>query len=280
MKMIKIIMAILLSALLAVTACLAMGSIAVSKAISEESIEKAIVETGAVEELTDDILRQNTTNLGGKYGDVMQTILKSDAMTDFFAAYTASCLQSQIYDEDYPEIGSDDLNAAFSRGIDECVANGSISMDDFERKLFDSALNMVMPTLTEGINYVFSQMNLTSFVDENTAAQIANARTAASDEVRYGSMAAGIVLGLILILLFWRSKMGMIWCAAVILIVSALFILIAFTLSESTVSESSIALSARMMYVMASDGLWYAGAAGGALGCLLVLLCPVLRKIF
>lgn len=280
MKMIKIIMAILLSALLAVTACLAMGSIAVSKAISEGSIEKAIVETGAVEELTDDILRQNTTNLGGEYGNIMQTILKSDAMTDFFAAYTASCLQSQIYNEAYPEIGSDDLNAAFSKGIDECVANGSISMDAFERKLFDSALNMVMPSLTKGINYVFSQMDLTSFVDEDTAVQIANAQTVASDEVRYGSMAAGILLGLILILLFWRSKMGMIWCAAVILIVSALFILIAFTLSESTVSENSIALSARMMYVMASDGLWYAGAAGGALGCLLVLLCPVLRKIF
>ena len=192
MRLLKGLVAFALAVILIASSALALGSYAVSEAISEEGVEKAITETDAVGELTDNIIQQNTVNMGGVYGETMQAILKSDAMTDYFTEYTARCLQSQIYGEEMEELGSDDLNMAFSRGTDECIANGTITMNKGERAMFDTALNLAMPALTEGINYVLSQMNLTDFVDEETAEQIEMARTATSDEVRYG--AAGIAI--------------------------------------------------------------------------------------
>ena len=66
----------------------------------------------------------------------MQAILKSDAMTEFFTEYTSRCLQSQVYGEEMAEIGADDLNAAFSRGMDECLDKGIVTMDKGERAMF------------------------------------------------------------------------------------------------------------------------------------------------
>ena len=137
MKVVKGFVAFALAVILAASAALALGSYAVTEAISEESVEKAIRETDAVGQLTDSIIQDNTVNLGGRYGEIMQTVLKSDAMTDFFTVYTARCLQSQIYGEEMEEVGADDLNMAFSRGMDECIEDGSIDMGEGERKLFD-----------------------------------------------------------------------------------------------------------------------------------------------
>ena len=52
----------------------------------------------------------------------------------------------------------------------------NISISFGERKLFDAALNMAMPNLTEGVNYVLGQMNLTAFVDDETAQLVTHLR--------------------------------------------------------------------------------------------------------
>lgn len=281
MKVFKVIIALLLSILLLASTSLVLGSYAVSKALSEEAIEKAIVETGAVDQLTDRILQENTSNLGGGWGDTMKSILKSDSMTEFFSAYTAKCLQGQIYNENYEEIGSDELNAAFQDGIDECIADGSINLSDFERKAFDTALNYSMPSLTKGINYVLEEMDLSSFVGDETAGQIETAKMLASPEVRYAALAASAILCLIIIIMFWRSKMGLIWCGVVILIAAAVFELFGFML-DGTVQSSgeNIALSTRMLYVMVAYGLQKIAIIGGIAGAAAFPLCPILRKIF
>lgn len=281
MKVLKIIAALLLSAVLFVSAGLAMGSFAAGEAISEEAIEKAIVDTGAVDKLTDNILAQNTTNLGAGYGQTMKTILKSDAMTQFFTEYTASCLQSKVYEETYEEIGSDELNEAFQRGTDECMADGSIAMGEMERKVFDEALNLAMPVLTEGVNYVLKQMNLSSFVDEDTAQQIEMAQSITSDTLRFGACAVAAACCLIILLLFHRSKMGLIWCGVCILIIAVFFGIFAVMLDQTVASSGeNIVLSRQMLYVMVAHGLKYVAVAGGALGAACFPACLILRKIF
>lgn len=104
MRLLKGLVAFALAVILIASSALALGSYAVSEAISEEGVEKAITETDAVGELTDNIIQQNTVNMGGVYGETMQAILKSDAMTDYFTEYTARCLQSQIYGEEMEEL--------------------------------------------------------------------------------------------------------------------------------------------------------------------------------
>ena len=281
MKAVKVIVAILLSIMLLLTGSLALGSYAVSEAISEEAIEKAIVETGAVDQLTDRILQENTSNLGGSWGDAMQSILKSDSMTAFFSAYTARSLQAKIYNEEYEEIGSDELNTAFQQGTDECIANGSIGMNDFERKAFDTALNLAMPSLTKGINYVLEEMNLTSFVDADTAQKIETAQTLASPEVRYAAMAISIILCLAIILMFWRSKLGLVWCGVIVLIIVALFELFSLLFGGAVQSgDEGVALSTQMLYIMVAYGLQEIAAFWAVVGVASFPACVILRKIF
>ena len=108
MRFIRGLLGFLLALILLASSVLALGSYAVAESISEGAVEKAITETDAVGMLTDNIIEHNTINLGGVYGETMQAILKSDAMTDFFTAYTARCLQSQVYGEEMEEIGLDE----------------------------------------------------------------------------------------------------------------------------------------------------------------------------
>lgn len=268
----------ILTLLLLASTLLSLGSYGVSSAISGKAVEKAIVETDAVGQLTDNILKDKTVNLGGKYGEMMQTVLKSEAMTDFFSEYTARSLQSQIYEEQMEEIGSDDLNAAFSKGMDECIANGSISMNTGERLLFDTALNLAMPSLTKGVNYVLSQMKLTDFVDDDTDKQIEMAQLLTSNEVKYGATGIAIIMCILLIVVCWRSKTGLLICGVAILLVAAFFLLFALLTDQSLKANAdSLTLSKQMLAVMLSYGAMSSAAVGAAVGGVLTVACPVAR---
>ncbi len=274
-------MGFLLAVILLASAGLALGSYAVSETVSEDAVEEAIRETDAVGKLTDNIIQHNTINLGGVYGDTMQAILKSDAMTEFFTAYTARCLQSQVYGEEMEEIGADDLNAAFSKGMDECIENGTISMNQGERALFDEALNTAMPNLTKGINYVLNQMNLTAFVDEETASQIELARTATSAEVRYGAAGLAILACVLLFALYWRSKFGMLLSGIMILVVAAFFYILTMMIDQTVESSgTSLVLSRQMLYIMVSYGAQQAVRLGAIIGGAMIVGCPIFKLVF
>ena len=281
MRLLRGLVAFALAIILIASAALALGSYAVSEAISEDGVGKAITETDAVGKLTDNIIQQNTINLGGVYGETMQAILKSDAMTAFFTEYTARCLQSQVYGEEMEELGTDDLNMAFSRGMDECLANGTVTMDQGERAMFDEALNTAMPNLTKGFNYVLDQMSLTDFVDEDTAHQIEIARTATSDEVRYGAAGIAILACIIIFALYWRSKFGMLLCGIMILVVAAFFYLLS-TMIEQTMDSGAtgLVLSRQMLYIMVAYGATEAMKAGAVIGGAMIVACPIFKILF
>ena len=281
MRLLRGIAAFLLSIILLASAGLALGSYAVTEAISEDAVEQAITETDAVGKLTDNIIQHNTINLGGEYGETMQAILKSDAMTEFFTEYTAKCLQSQIYGEEMGEIGSDDLNMAFSRGMDECLDKGTVTMDKGERAMFDEALNTAMPNLTRGINYVLDQMNLRSFVDEDMAKQIETAQTATSDEVRYGAAGIAILACILLFALYWRSKFGMLVCGILILVVAAFFYILSMMIDQTMGADGTgIVLSRQMLYIMVSYGATEAMKAGAVIGGAMIVACPIFKLLF
>lgn len=267
--------------ILIASTALALGSYGVGEAISEDGVKQAITETDAVGKLTDNIIQHNTINLGGEYGEEMQAILKSDAMTEFFTAYTARSLQSQIYGEDMEEIGSDDLNAAFSRGMDECLEKGTISMDKGERAMFDEALNTSMPNLTKGVNYVLGQMSLTDFVDENLAKQIETARMGTSDEIRYGAAGIAILACILLFAIYWRSKFGILLSGIMVLVVAAFFYMLSMMIDQTLSSTgTNIVLSRQMLFIMVSYGATRAMKAGAVIGGAMIVACPIFKLVF
>lgn len=281
MRFIRGLVAFALALILIASTALALGSYGVGEAISEDGVKQAITETDAVGKLTDNIIQHNTINLGGEYGEEMQAILKSDAMTEFFTAYTARSLQSQIYGEDMEEIGSDDLNAAFSRGMDECLEKGTISMDKGERAMFDEALNTSMPNLTKGVNYVLGQMSLTDFVDENLAKQIETARMGTSDEIRYGAAGIAILACILLFAIYWRSKFGMLLSGIMVLVVAAFFYMLSMMIDQTLSSTgTNIVLSRQMLFIMVSYGATRAMKAGAVIGGAMIVACPIFKLVF
>ena len=281
MKFLRGLLGFVVALILIASSALALGSFAVSEAVSENAVEEAITKTDAVGKLTDNIIVRNTINLGGEYGDTMQAILKSDAMTEFFTEYTARSLQGQVYGEDMEEIGSDDLNQAFSRGMDECLANGTVTMDEGERMIFDQALNTAMPNLTEGVNFVLDQMSLSGFVDEDTEEQIEIAQAATSAEVRYGAAGIAIMACLVLIALYWRSKTGFLISGAIILAVAAFFYVLQMMIGQTLASSGTgIVLSRQMLYIMVSYGAMEAVRIGAIVGSALLVAFPLFRLLF
>ena len=70
------LLAFVLALILIASTALALGSFAVSRAVSEDAVRQAITETDAVGQLTGNIIIQNTINLGGEYGPEMQARLR------------------------------------------------------------------------------------------------------------------------------------------------------------------------------------------------------------
>ncbi|MGX8774653.1 MAG: hypothetical protein ACSW8G_06315, partial [Bacillota bacterium] len=150
-----------------------------------------------------------------------------------------------------------------------------------ERAMFDEALNMAMPNLTRGINYVLDQMNLRAFVDEDMAQQIEVAKTATSDEVRYGAAGIAILACLLLFALYWRSKFGMLVCGILILVVAAFFYMLSLMIGQTIESSGSeIILSKQMLYIMVSYGATEAMKAGAVIGGAMIVACPIFKVLF
>jgi len=281
MRYLKGFAAFALAVILIAGSALALGAYAIAEAVSEDAVEQAITRTDAVGQLTGNIIARNTINLGGAYGEEMQTILKSDAMTEFFTAYTARSLHCQIYGGEMEEIGADDLNAAFSRGMDECLEKGTVTMGKGERSDFDEALNTSMPNLTKGVNYVLSQMKLTEYVEDDTGSQLELAKTITSDEVRYGAAGIAIMACVVLIALYWGSKFGLLLSGLLLLVVAAFFYMLSVMIGQTLdASGGSIVLSRQMLYVMVSYGALAAARAGAVTGCALCAACPAFKLLF
>ena len=154
-------------------------------------------------------------------------------------------------------------------------------MDWGERALFDEALNTAMPNLTKGINYVLSQMNLTSFVDEDTAKQIELARTATSTEVRYGAAGIAILACVLLFALYWRSKFGILLSGIMILIVAAFFFVLSMMIDQTVESSGTgLVLSRQMLYIMVSYGAQQAVRLGAIIGGAMIVGCPIFKLVF
>ena len=124
-------------------------------------------------------------------------------------------------------------------------------------------------------------MSLTGFVDEDTAEQIEIARTATSDEVRYGAAGIAILACILLFALYWRSKFGMLLCGIMILVVAAFFYFMSMMIEQTMVAdETGLILSRQMLYIMVSYGAAQAMKVGAVIGGAMIVACPVFKLVF
>ena len=147
--------------------------------------------------------------------------------------------------------------------------------------MFDDALNAAMPNLTKGVNYVLNQMDLDAFVDEETAEQIEMARTVTSVQVRYGAAGIAIMACLLIVALYWGSKIGLILCGVIILVIAAFLFILSMMIDQTIeATGDGMVLSRQMLYVMVTYGVQAAMRVGAIVGVAMIIAFPIFRLVF
>lgn len=267
MKVIKVIVAILVCLLLIAAEGMAMGIFSVDRALSEDTIKKSITESKVVDDVVNEALKDSTVSMGGAYGDLIKSAMKTDAMSGFLAAYLTSAVRSEIYGEQYEEIGQDDLMQAFSSAIDEMEDSGAIDISAQEESLIKELINRELPDLTANLNSIVSQYDaLDDEVLNDATSQAEASKSLLSRHAQIVMILISAALCLVLIALFWRSKAGFLWSAIVTGLVTGIYVILTLVGASGTLTAELSTADAFVLSLL-SNGFRDAAIAGGIATC-------------
>ena len=276
MKAVKIILAIIAVVALFVAEALTMGLFALDEATSEESVREALTESDIVSQLVDEALAEGTVNMGGQYGEMMKAIFSTEAIDDFFTQYVTAAVNTQFFGDPYVEVADDELMAAFSEGIDQVNAEGEGQISPLEGELLRQAMQQEVPDLTASLNQQMEQYeSLDGDLSEEVFTSITGDASVSSGTARIFSAAICVILCAAVIALCWRSRLGFLWCAVTIALVSLIYWGLATLVGAMTTSSASD----HMAYVMAENGFRQVTAAGFAAAAIF-FIAFVIFKIF
>ena len=158
--------------------CMVMGIFAVDAGSAEKSIRKALDESEIVSELVMESLKANSVNGAAIYGETIEELAESDAMTDFFAAYISNGIRESVYGYQVEEIAYGKLLEAVDKGIDQVNAGGEVQISSDEKLLFMSAVSKAAPEMTKGIGKVISSFETTAGGDAEEVSSAVEGKSA------------------------------------------------------------------------------------------------------
>lgn len=270
MKALKVIAALLISLLLLASEGMAMGIFSVDRALSEKTINKTIAETGIIDDMIDEALSSSTVSMGGSYGELVKSAMKTEAMNGFFAAYLTSAIRSEVYGEQYEEIADDDLMQAFSSAIDEMESSGAIQISQAEESIIKNVIKQELPDLTENLNSLALQYDTTNGQLARDASSETDAlQTLLSRSTQWIMVLVSAALCAVLIALFWRSKGGFLWSAVVTGLVTAGYVLLTALGASGTLVAGGDSADVFVLTLL-SHGFKAAAIVGGVMTCIFV----------
>ena len=158
--------------------CMVMGIFAVDAGSAEKSIRKALDESEIVSEIVMESLKANSVNGAAIYGETIEELAESDAMTDFFAEYISNGIRESVYGYQVEEIADGKLLEAVDKGIDQVNAGGEVQISSDEKLLFMSAVSKAAPEMTEGIGKVISSFETTAGGDAEEVSSAVEGKSA------------------------------------------------------------------------------------------------------
>lgn len=277
MKVLKVFIALILSIVMICSCILCLGSFAIDKATCEESIRQALDKSNVIDTLMDEVLKDNTVNMGGVYGVAAKAIMQTDSMEQFIASYTTEALYAEFHGRQRQEIANDELMEAFAAGIEEAAAEKGFRLTPTENEMIREAMLVTIPALTDEINKSIETFETTS-IDQQTLQKLEYLKLLSSPGYRYGSLGNALLMLLLLVILFWRSRMGFLWGAVNVILASCLYGVLALV-SGSFGNQSSTFVEPmqQMIYTMCEYGSIRIAIAGGIAGVILIIICAIMR---
>lgn len=258
MKAIRVILAVIAVIALFAAEALTMGLFALDKAVSEESVREALEKSDVVAQMVEEALAEETVNMGGEYGEMMGAVLQSNAVNDFMSAFVSSAVNTQLFGDSYEEIANDELLMAFSEGIDEVNESGAYEISPMEGELLRKAMQQELPDLTATLN---EQMEGYAALEGVYSDQAVNEITGApfsSAVMETMGVIACLLLAAAVVALCWRSRLGFLWCAITMAVVSMVYCAMAVALGAMT----SVSAADTMIFIMTKKGfetVWMPG---------------------
>ncbi len=282
MKVLKVILALILSFALFCGQGLLMGGFACDISFSAKSVTKAVQDTNFTKVLYDQAVEQSGADANPQAQEFLEKALETDAASQLVGSYASSAIGSVLYGREYAQFTKKDLMDLTSDSLDELdKSTGGVLTDDQKQ----AAMNYVRTkgdSLVAEMNKTLPVLEQTAAMDSEEAAAIAKVQRLFSPPVR--AMLAGIsmVLGVLLIALFWRSRLGFLWWAIVSFILAAVFLLLGTSsdLLTSYIQDSGEGTAfALLLTGMFNQGATFVAYIALGLAALLVLLCLIGRKL-
>lgn len=191
----------ILMLVLLICECMVMGIYAVDAGSTEKNIRKALDESDIVSSIVKESLADNTVNGAGVYGEVIEELAESEAMTDFFASYISNGIRESVYGYEIEEIANDKLMAAVDKGIDQVNSSGGVQISSTEKQLFLNAVSQMTPELTKGINSVISSFETLTYGEADEVSGAVEDQTAISKMMSPATRVMLIALIVVMILI-------------------------------------------------------------------------------
>ena len=282
MKVLKVIIALIVSFLLLCTQGLLMAAFVCDRSFDSESVTKAIRQTNFTQQLYEQALSTSDQAGNKKAQEVLKQAFATDTATRFMGEYASSAIDSVLYGKQVNQITKKDLSRLTSEGLDELSKQSGVEIPASQRKKAMDYVNANGSSIVSEINNTLPVLQEEALSDSSDMAAIYQVQTFLGAPVRAALIVVCLILGILLIALFMRSKLGFIWWAAVSFILGAVFLLLGTSSSmlRSYIQESGegTAFSA-LMTDMFSRGFTSVGVAALVLTLLLVAICILSRKI-
>lgn len=282
MKVFKVLAALVLSFALLCAQGLLMGGFACDKSFSPKAVTKAVQETNFTQELYEQALKNSNAKSNEQVQEFLQNALKTDTASQLIGTYASSAIGSVLYGRQYTQFTKKDLMDLTSASLDELDKSTGGMLTDKQRQ---AAMNYVRAngsSLVEEINRTLPVLDQSMSLDSEEISAIAKVQKLLSAPVRAALGGACLILGIMLIALFWRSRLGFLWWAAVSFILGATFLLLGTSsdLLTNYIQDSGEGTAfALLLTGMFSQGMTLVGLVAMGLTVFLVLLCLISRLL-
>lgn len=275
MEIMKRFTVIILIFFLLILECILMGVFALDLGSGTRSVRDAITTSGIVSEMTEDALRAGTVNMGGAYGEKLEAVMESEAMTDFFTEYISTGIRSIVYGVSYEEIAVDEMLRAFDKGADQVNASGKYDITPDERNTLMMYMEQAAPDLTQSLDVTMKKYETTTAGGAGEA--VSQARGVSmfapilSPAFRTIMLVALAVIAAILLFLSDFRPKGLAWSGAATLAAGALYLMVGVRGAGGGTETVDVFLN-----VLVKDGAMAVSAAAIAAGLLLMAAAAVM----
>lgn len=282
MKVFKVLVALVLSFALLCAQGLIMSGFACDKSFSPKAVTKAIQETNFTQELYQQTLKNSNANSNEQVQEFLQKALQTDTASQLVGRYASSAIGSVLYGQEFTRFTKKDLMDLTSDSLEELDKSTGGMLTDKQKQAALGYVRANGNALVDEINKTLPVLEQTASLDNEEMAAIAKAQRLLSAPVRAALGGTCLILGIILIALFWRSRLGFLWWAAISVLLGAVFLFLG-TSSDfltSYIQDSGEGTTfALLLTGMFSQGLTLVGYVAIGLALFLVLLCLMGRKL-